>query len=327
MIVSIKKECSFNYWYLHIQEFCIPSVVIDIPEEVVKFLLQDGVVLPEEVTSDITDLLSNENDCTDGIYWCSIDDSNDEIKPPTFPDFSKNIQEKLNYLGGSVFIKLNWSAPTDAAWITSSKTLRCQNLEDIYLLLKSSIKVTKDLQFLTCDSKEKSKINPLLVLKKWVDILPGTEFRCFIANHCLIAISQRDCEYHSYLNQTKVEVIQDIHSFFNTNLKGKLNMENYVLDILRISQGNLVVLDVGLFKPNETNALLFDWEKLLKMKDSFELCNNIEPEFRYIGEPMGIQPNFGNHVGIPQDVKLLADKYKGLSLMDIIQIEVNLQNT
>jgi hypothetical protein len=63
---------------------------------------------------------------------------------PHFPELDQQIERAIEALGGSTCIKLNWSTPIDAAWI--SGTIRCCTPGDIYLLLKSSDRIAFDLE-------------------------------------------------------------------------------------------------------------------------------------------------------------------------------------
>lgn len=69
----------------------------------------------------------------------------------------------------------------DAAWVTPTKNLKCTTLDDVYLLLKSSDKISQDL----CTA-EKCQVSPCLVLKEWREINPAYEFRCFVINKVLV---------------------------------------------------------------------------------------------------------------------------------------------
>lgn len=135
---------------------------------------------------------------------------------PTFPEFSKQIQDVLDDFG-AVFVKLNWSAPLvsvleisfllspfsflhscfslfilhfvalqDAAWVAPTKTLRCTTLEDVYLLLKSSDRIARDLNDLQSLRNSNVNLQPSLILKKWREINPCTEFRCFVVQGQLV---------------------------------------------------------------------------------------------------------------------------------------------
>jgi len=53
--------------------------------------------------------------------------------------------EIIEDFDGAVFPKLNWSSPKDATWISTTGTLKCETVSEIFLLLKSSDYITHDL--------------------------------------------------------------------------------------------------------------------------------------------------------------------------------------
>lgn len=78
--------------------------------------------------------------------WSEEENQNDESsKSPHFPDFDAEIRSAIKALGGSVFPKLNWSAPRDACWMMSGNNLKCYHPSDVYLALKSSNFIMRDL--------------------------------------------------------------------------------------------------------------------------------------------------------------------------------------
>ncbi len=48
-----------------------------------------------------------------------------------FPGFCEQLDEAIRALGGKVVPKLNWSAPTDALWVSPSSSLQCSNSEQV----------------------------------------------------------------------------------------------------------------------------------------------------------------------------------------------------
>ena len=191
---------------------------------------------------------------SDGEDWGESSDSDCEEQPASV-DFAKfgslleKIQKTIQQFDGSVFPKLNWSAPKDAAWMSPTGTLRCENASDVILLLKSSSLIVHDLVlklvFLSCGCPWYllTAIRPekfYLVLRKWYDIAPSMEFRCFVRNSRLfgkrplvngiakwlipIGISQRDhATYYPFL-PAMTDVIRDkIVAFFEAKIAGNFS--------------------------------------------------------------------------------------------------------
>ena len=157
---------------------------------------------------------------------------------------TQEITLAIQQLGGCVIPKLNWSTPKDAIWINEG-TLKCTTAGDVYLLFKSSDFIASDVQLLESlllqeeeeqkeqrkeqqqttairkndknnnDTTNNDKVNNKnnknkngiqIVLRKYANLYPSSEFRCFVKNHCLVAISQRhDDLYFEHLQIMKQE--------------------------------------------------------------------------------------------------------------------------
>lgn len=179
------------------------------------------------------------------------------FQQPEFPEFSKTIAKKISALGGAAYIKTNWHSPKDAFWITAGQTMCCKDISDVYQLLKASSICKEDLlchnlpvfeestQIIDDteangngqdddsedDENEEEEEEDIdtncpskqyLIFKKWRDIHPGTEFRCFVRNKRIIGISPRDWpQYHKYICTQKVDIVNDIVSLFKEHIKPK----------------------------------------------------------------------------------------------------------
>lgn len=72
------------------------------------------------------------------------------------------------------------------------------------------------------DESSQPASNHYLIFKKWHDIHPGTEFRCFVRNKRIIGISPRDWpQYHKYMCTQKIDIVNDIVSLFKEHIKPK----------------------------------------------------------------------------------------------------------
>jgi hypothetical protein len=103
-----------------------------------------------------------------------------------FPKLNQQIQQAIVDLGGGggVVPKLNWSSPRDAVWI-NGYSLQCRTVGDVYLLLKSSDFVLHDVLYAFDDVAEVDDNHDdapelELVLRKWCNLHPSMEFRCFV---------------------------------------------------------------------------------------------------------------------------------------------------
>lgn len=273
-------KCSFENWYSKFEKISIPSRYIEIPKDIVEYFQDEIIVLPKECYPDDT----NDEES----------DESDVLQPPEFPEFSASITSTIARLSGAAFIKTNWHCPKDAFWITAGQTLKVKDITDVYQLLKASSIVKKDLD---CPIVKKY----FIVLKEWREIHPGTEFRCFVKNRSLIAISPRDWpQYHKHILTQKLDIVSDIVSLFKEKIKHEFPLENFVFDVVRDSKDKVYLIDFSPFDEQYTECLAFNWEQLNgEVADS----ENIDdPEFRFLTSDCGIQPNKRNNYGIPQDI-------------------------
>nr|XP_028603134.1 cell division cycle protein 123 homolog isoform X7 [Podarcis muralis] len=167
------------------------SIILPLPQNVKDYLLDDGTLVVSGREDPPT--CSQEDD--DGeeaeeIQW-SDDENTTTLTAPEFPEFALKVEEAIGSLGGSVFPKLNWSAPRDAYWIALNSSLKCKCLSDIFLLFKSSDFITRDFTqpFIHCnDDSPDPNLQYELVLRKWCELIPGAEFRCFVKENKLIVV-------------------------------------------------------------------------------------------------------------------------------------------
>jgi hypothetical protein len=146
---------------------------------------------------------------------------------PEIQDIERSIQE----LGGFVLPKLNWTAPRDATWIIPGESMKCANAPEILLLLKASDFVSHDLNnpFEFCDDHNSSAPKPDIVLnlRKWSELHPSREFRCFVKAKKTIAACQRDHRnYYPHLNEQKPQILQSILDFMEDIVVQKFSLEN-----------------------------------------------------------------------------------------------------
>jgi hypothetical protein len=236
-----------------------------------------------------------------------------------FDDLNTDIEKAIASLGGSVVPKLNWSTPRDAIWINSG-TLKCCSAGDVYLLVKSSDFCSYDAQHALLDAdnvvavpqQQQQSVDvektttatetasstetattttaavanwPLeLVLRKWCNLYPSQEFRCFVRDGELMAISQRHHSQHyghlvrdQYLYRSLlVEFFDDVVADnFPVGVAAAtadtaaanpddLTGRNYVFDVYVDKQERVWLLDFNVWG-RQTDTLLFEWSELLEM--------------------------------------------------------------
>lgn len=201
-----------------------------------------------------------------------------------FREIHKHIKDTITELGGSIAPKLNWSAPKDATWIAATNSMQCQTANDIYLLLKSSDFVTHDLEhaFDGCEgvtAKETNRhegveengtpsaedVSYTLVLRKWIEMNPSVEFRCFVRERMLLAICQRDLNHFEFLASMVDQLRSLIRNFFDNHLKATFPDDDFVFDVyIPPPHKRVWLIDINPWAPR-TDPLLFSWLELLQM--------------------------------------------------------------
>lgn len=140
-------NCSFHSWYPRFAEITPPVSLIPLSAPFLSYLRSDGIVLPSD---DPPALTSSDDDHDSGVFSAppsegELHPDNDEDIAAGWRDVHERIRSTIASLGGSVYPKLNWSAPKDAVWITTNRSMACQTPLELYLLLKSSDFISHDL--------------------------------------------------------------------------------------------------------------------------------------------------------------------------------------
>jgi len=293
-------SCAMQAWYPKFAVLSIPSRIIKLSDEFVAYLNDDGpLYLPDSANptnSEYRDAEKEDEVYSDGDWSddggagagsaaggggadAAAPGAVKEQKLPSFPKLEATITKHIGKLGGSIYPKLTWSAPRDAAWVATDGTLRCTNAGEIFLLLKASEFVAHDLTspYEGCPDAPAppaagapalppppSEVH--LVLRRWQEISTAMEFRCFVNRDELVAVSQRDyTTFYPSMAAIKSEVEGDILSFFQSKIKGNFaGGPDYTFDVYRKSKGNVLLIDFNPFSP-VTDALLFTWAELAEM--------------------------------------------------------------
>jgi hypothetical protein len=156
--------------------------------------------------------------------------------------------------------------------------MECRLPSDIYLLLKSSDFVTHDLEHAYDDCVDDqdpsddipqtmSDIPYYLILRKFFQINPSVEFRCFVRNRKLIALCQRDLNHFEFLFRMQDKLRHLIHDFFDDKLKHTFPDGNFVFDVYVPPPHERVwLIDINPWAVR-TDPLLFSWLELLTLPE------------------------------------------------------------
>jgi hypothetical protein len=246
-------QCQLSTWYPTFSKLSsdqkrsnvtiATTILADLPPDFRDYLLSDGVRLPLEATS-LSSCAPKEED--DHGWSSDEDDNNDNnsdcSQPPQqfyFPELNKLIHNAIESHGGSIIPKLNWSSPKDAAWVNCG-SIKCKTPGDVYLLLKSSDFCLHDVLLHSlkddCQDYDGTTHPPLyLALRKWCNLHPNMEFRCFVRQHELLAISQRHhTQHYPHLMQDYPRIRNQLLDFFEDTIRHRFangTVSNYVVDV------------------------------------------------------------------------------------------------
>lgn len=283
---------SYPEWYKKYRGITGKARLIPLTAEFLDYLKADGIILPPDtpvvpISDRDSGVFSVTNtDDSDG------DDGDDGENPAqNFPEVHGAIIAAIAELGGAVYPKLNWSAPKDAAFMLGN-TLKCSSPSDVYLLLKSSNFITHDLEHAfddTIDTPDEngkilrlSDVEYALVLRKWVDVITSVEFRCFVMQRRIVAITQRDLNHYDFLEDGKEEFLALIQEFFARHLEKTFPEADFVFDVYipktLLTESRVWLVDINPYAP-KTDTLTFSWQEILNIDPSVP---GFKPEFRII---------------------------------------------
>merc|ERR1711936_1564515 len=306
--VTMKRQqidnCIFSNWYHRFKNVTFKSKIIKLPSHFVEYLKEDGIVLPDEQITRYSNSLQGYSDSEDEDGTNVLQVENQQCTS-RFPELKKEVERSIYELGGNVFPKLSWSSPRDAAWISHNQSLKCSSFNDICLLLKSSDFISHDLNnaYDNCldnlDGAHTSQYE--LVLRRWVEVTPGMEFRCFVKQKKLIRITQRHPFYFSYLKEQRETIFQNISNFYNSNVNGNFPDSEFVFDVF-IGANECYLVDLNPFD-RVTDSLL-PWDELLELNVGEVNGNDVNEVLHLFTEEGGggIQPSPYLSYAMPKDM-------------------------
>ena len=156
-----------------------------------------------------------------------------------------------------------------------------KNGKEAMYLLRHSLRTKEDLQQLTAWNKI-AGLTASITVRKWnpdVARHPGMEFRGFVYNNQLNALSQYDdVVYHPNVVRYKEVICTRIKEFFDKHVKEALQEhKNYVIDFF-VGPEKVFLIEINPFH-NGAGACLFTW------REHREVFMNGPFEFRIVGSP------------------------------------------
>ncbi|KAL9653344.1 hypothetical protein ABK040_001980 [Willaertia magna] len=163
------------------------------------------------------------------------------------------------------------------------ESMKIKEFKEAYFYLQNSYRILEDfiLYFKQkqLNIKQQQKMEMKLIIREWIDIPLCNEFRCFIYNDKLRAISQYyDICYFKELQQNKNEIKDKLEIFINEKVNNLLknsklqNNKKYICDLAIGKDGNIYVIELNPYS-DTTDTCLFSWkrdEKVLKESEQVE---------------------------------------------------------
>ncbi|WBF14491.1 hypothetical protein N7582_003897 [Saccharomyces uvarum] len=285
------EHCSYSSWSALFPKYVPKSIIIkSLPKKFIQYLEQDGIKLPQEENSRSVyteEIVRNEdNEYSD---WEDDEDTAtefvQEVEPLVdFPDLHQKLKDAMTELG-AVAPKLNWSAPRDATWILPNNTMKCYEVNELYLLLNASNYIMHDLQraFEGCvDSGDVRDLKFDLVLRQWCNINPALEFRVFVRDAHVVGASQRDLTYYDYLDELSDTFKDLIDELVHDVIMPKFSDKSFVVDVYIPRPFNKIfIIDINPFS-RKTDSLLFSWNEIVTMVPPTDDKNEEDYELRLV---------------------------------------------
>jgi hypothetical protein len=294
------NEFAVERWIDLIRPQAIKARIIELPPAFRVYLDEDGVLLPRGTERrPMRDNLSDDED----LHEIDMDEQ-EACSSVDLGDLDERIMAVMEELGGEVFVKLDNLAPTDAAWIING--LKCRSVEDIYTLLKASERIQSNNESDSVANPSSSAVPLKLIIKKWANLHPAMEFRCFIHEGCILGICQRECSsYYDFLDGDGESICCTINDIFTKKLQQPLGIlyHRYSLDVYVDKKKRVWVLDVGSFGP-PCHPLLFTWEELDELAS--EAGPDYQCDYRFIPSRTEGRPNPHTAGGGPQEALDIA---------------------
>ncbi|KAH3755995.1 cell division cycle protein 123-like [Pelomyxa schiedti] len=216
--------------------------------------------------------------------------SAEEFQHKILYELAVAIQNAIQQLGGAAFVRLSTRSPKDAIPFggrfsalfnarMSQVPAGDSNRDSIefFRVVNHAMAINwgiEAVQILACsqrvheDLSQWLQVNPGLfkmnvLVRKWEQIDPSMEFRVFVHNGMLTAITQylHSCFFESLVSE-KQHIKEKIVQFFDQVLKDKLRplYKSYVIDLYIRDSGEVRVIEINPFW-NKTSSALFGWDK------------------------------------------------------------------
>ncbi|HEY0004208.1 MAG TPA: hypothetical protein VGB17_05310 [Pyrinomonadaceae bacterium] len=175
---------------------------------------------------------------------------------------AKRIDAALCHYPEGAFIRLGSRSGKDSSYAHNRGLRVTDGHGAIRLLTENSYRIAYDLRLAL-----HHKYRPHIFVRRWLEIPPWSEFRCFMKGRKLVGISQYDCRNlgHCALIATNAERIKAAIGEFFKAFSASSHLDDVVFDVFVVldehdSHGpaSVRLLELNPFF-QKTDACLFDW--------------------------------------------------------------------
>lgn len=212
---------------------------------------------------------------------------------------SREIDSAIQRLGGVAVPKLGCVAPSDATWVSFTRSLRCERATDVLTLLGASERVMR-----IADGHPP----PSLALRSCIHAMDSImEYRVFVRTGLVVGLSQRNLQAPSALGQAGMDrVVAAVTALFETVVRAALSdyepieCGKYVLDVFVDRTWRVWILDVAPWG-DPTDALLFTWSEL----EAAEWIDNGDgrAQMRCVGTSSVVRPAQTMYDALPVELR------------------------
>ncbi|ANQ07829.1 D123 family [Plasmodium coatneyi] len=184
----------------------------------------------DTVVEESTELGCHKNDLTHNYIpddRCEKRKRKDLFKNEQFRSQLEEIQQAIEALNGSVFLRVNYKNLKKGSFVNNF-SLEVNTLYDALLMLKSCTDVYKTLK-----QEQKNRDN-YLILSKYINLNICFLFDVYVYSNSIVAVSQKCLNYYfDFLSKPDIieEVVQTISVFFKKHIKDTFPQDHYILQL------------------------------------------------------------------------------------------------
>lgn len=225
----------------------------------------------------------------------------------------QTINTSISELGGAVAPKLDAVAPTDAIWVSFHQSLRCESGAEVLTLIAASERVMNVVHNHGCQ---------VLALRAWIpDIEDMMQFRVFVKDARIIAISQRNTAVRSSLVDTDMDrIVITVSRQFQSSARDSFartfiaahgvdndrqansgdERDRYVYDVFLDRGWRSWILDFAQWG-HPTDPLLYSWDELERC--TWMLASECRAQLRCVNNQSAIRPAQSLYDAVPVELR------------------------